>query len=762
MLISELLDRLKNTKKSQDGQSWTALCPGHNDTDNSLSIREGDEGKVLLKCHRGTCTFEHIIASLGLTDNDFRKKENKEVLTVQALAEAKGLQFSKLLSYGLTDIPGGGVIIPYYDEKKRETARRLRFSAKPGKGFRWAETGKKVTPYGLNQPNPPGKRLFLVEGESDCWTLWAYGYTALGLPGASTFKCLALEHVESYLEILVVEETDAAGEKFSQGVTKHLHETLGYKGIVKILHMHGAKDMNELFRTCPDFVVDVERLSQEAEVVEKQEKEKDGRYENDDRWTYDSSPRGIAEKFQTVHGEECIFDVDAQKWHIFDGTRWARDSRDNVPLKISNICQELYYAAPRTRKQVDRGAPALLKSAHRNDAEKTARLLPGMHANTADFDKAKHILCFQGGAIDLRTGETFKPTKADMISRAAGVAYDPTAAAPRWERALKEFFRMPAEKDQTEFVRYVQKAVGYCATGETKEQVLFILHGSNGSNGKSSFLGAIASVMGDYFQTMGGASLSTKSDNAIRDDIADYPGARIVSTSEPGQELQLNAEFVKIVTGEDRVRCRQLYGRYFEYIPNFKMLITCNHPPRAKSGGDSALWRRIRLIPFEHQFKPGGEDLRTALAEERPGILKWIIDGAKMWYEEGLGSCGKIETATDNIRQNMDAFHRFMTEKCVIGPGYETPLPWIVDEWCDWAEGDGDKKPMTNTRMGMMLSRKGYLIYRKRHEGDRMRVVRGFAVKSREEECKIKTEYDLLEQMRATVVEGVASPFDAD
>lgn len=45
---------------------WIALCPAHDDRRPSLSIREAEDGKVLLKCWTG-CGAADIVAALGLS-----------------------------------------------------------------------------------------------------------------------------------------------------------------------------------------------------------------------------------------------------------------------------------------------------------------------------------------------------------------------------------------------------------------------------------------------------------------------------------------------------------------------------------------------------------------------------------------------------------------------------------------------------------------------------------------------------------------------
>src|SRR3990172_10806416 len=63
LVLSELSDAKKN------GKGWSARCPAHDDRMASLSITEGNDGRVLLHCHAG-CTFDAICAAIGLEPAD--------------------------------------------------------------------------------------------------------------------------------------------------------------------------------------------------------------------------------------------------------------------------------------------------------------------------------------------------------------------------------------------------------------------------------------------------------------------------------------------------------------------------------------------------------------------------------------------------------------------------------------------------------------------------------------------------------------------
>jgi len=64
MTVSTVLERLEKVRRSGAGR-WSACCPAHQDRSPSLSIRELDDGRVLLHCHAG-CGIEEVLGAVGL------------------------------------------------------------------------------------------------------------------------------------------------------------------------------------------------------------------------------------------------------------------------------------------------------------------------------------------------------------------------------------------------------------------------------------------------------------------------------------------------------------------------------------------------------------------------------------------------------------------------------------------------------------------------------------------------------------------------
>ena len=82
-----------------------------------------------------------------------------------------------------------------------------------------------------------------------------------------------------------------------------------------------------------------------------------------------------------------------------------------------------------------------------------------------------------------------------FVTKRLDVLYDPEADCPAFKKLLSDSF----QADEY-LISYVKGILGYCLTGHTNRQEVYILHGS-GANGKSTLLNAITHVLGPYYGT---------------------------------------------------------------------------------------------------------------------------------------------------------------------------------------------------------------------------------------------------------------------
>lgn len=73
--VDNLLSRLDKVKVTGPGR-WLTCCPAHDDRSPSLSVRETDDGTVLIKCWSG-CGAAEVVTAVGLSLSDlFPKRQN--------------------------------------------------------------------------------------------------------------------------------------------------------------------------------------------------------------------------------------------------------------------------------------------------------------------------------------------------------------------------------------------------------------------------------------------------------------------------------------------------------------------------------------------------------------------------------------------------------------------------------------------------------------------------------------------------------------
>jgi putative DNA primase/helicase len=158
------------------------------------------------------------------------------------------LPWKFLFHLGVMEHPSGGLHIPYHlPDGSLAPRHRIRTALVAKEGSHWSIGQDKIVPYGLARLEEARKAgyLVLVEGESDCWTLWYHHVPALGVPGAEMAGTLEESMLTGIDRLYIMQEPDAGGTTFVKQVARKL-EMWQWKGMAFVLHLPGAKDPNEL------------------------------------------------------------------------------------------------------------------------------------------------------------------------------------------------------------------------------------------------------------------------------------------------------------------------------------------------------------------------------------------------------------------------------------------------------------------------------------------------------------------------------------
>jgi putative DNA primase/helicase len=143
------------------------------------------------------------------------------------------------------------------------------------------------------------------------------------------------------------------------------------------------------------------------------------------------------------------------------------------------------------------------------------------------------------GVVDLRTGQLRPAQPEDRITIHSPVLFDPRSRCPRFEQFLSEVFLGDAE-----MIGFIQRAVGYCLTGDVSEQCLFLCYGE-GANGKSTLLEIVRFVLGGYAHKLPFSAFELTARSGIPNDVARLVGKRLVTAVETSENASSTRAVLK-------------------------------------------------------------------------------------------------------------------------------------------------------------------------------------------------------------------------
>ncbi len=414
---------------------------------------------------------------------------------------------------------------------------------------------------------------------------------------------------------------------------------------------------------------------------------------------------GNAERLVHRHGTNVQHNYSRGVWHVWTGSHWGEDTAGQMDQlakdTVRSIPQEAVGLEGEAYTRRLKFAASSESSGKRAAMIELARSEPGIPVLADALDANPWLLNVANGTLDLLTGNLRPHDRADLITRCLRTPYDRAAACPTFLGFLDRVFA-----GNTELVSYVQRMIGYALTGSIREQAIFIAYG-NGSNGKSTLLGAIANLLEEYATEADTDSFLERQGDRIREDVAALDGARFVSASETADGKRLSEAFVKKATGGEKLRARRLFENGYTFLPTCKVWLSTNHRPQI-GGTDLAIWRRIRLIPFMVTI-PDNErdrDLPAKLEAELPGILAWAVEGCRQWLAQGEQPPPAVLQATEQYRRDMDALANWIEDRCELRPGVRSPAKELYADYVTYCDRSGED-PLKQRTFGTRLTERG-------------------------------------------------------
>lgn len=468
---------------------------------------------------------------------------------------------------------------------------------------------------------------------------------------------------------------------------------------------------------------------------------------------------GIARLFTRIYRNRLCLNTSLNRWFVYRDAAWHLDQRgENIAA-----CRELYDLLIKVKnehlksltKEGEAQVSGVLKSITSikkmgNILQQAASGQHGLGVVGEDFDENPRYVGAPNGVIDLDTGELIPGDPSLYITKQVGAPFDPSAPEPvMFKQFLNDVFRYPLEKGKEEerirkerkesdcelsdeafdarcteqrdaLVAYVQRLFGYSLLGTCRDHV-FVCFWGEGRNGKGVLLRTIIRAMGNYGGEIQPAILLTskQTPGGPSPEIGDLQGMRLAVASETNQGQFFDTSEIKRLTGGDTLVFRATYGKdYVRFRPSHTIILQTNFRPNAPAE-DSAFWLRMQVVPFLRRFVENPDtknryhgaidrDLEKKLGDELPGILKWIVDGAQMYREQGLNPPSCVCNAVDEYKLSRDFISDFIEECCEEGDSHKVRTTVFVKAFNEWRKDQGHNRPMSAAVLAERLERKGF------------------------------------------------------
>lgn len=332
-------------------------------------------------------------------------------------------------------------------------------------------------------------------------------------------------------------------------------------------------------------------------------------------------------------------------------------------------------------------------------ASAVARLVIGILAEAEPvFDAHPDLLNTPSGVVDLRTGERLPPDPTLYLTKMTGAAYDPDADMTMWRKATEA---LPAKT-----VDWLQVRMGQAATGYTPEDDVLLIFEGAGENGKTGWLIGFRRAMGDYATTL--------PERLLVGDPGDHPttlmnlmGARVGVIEELPEGRSLNVKRLKDTVGTPEITARKMRQDDVTFPATHALFLATNYLPIVTET-DHGTWRRLALVRFRHRYVKSVAKMtgkRDRLGDpaikrhferaEDPGLLRWLVEGARRWYENGQRfpePPARVEKDTEAWRLDADPILAYAGERLVRDESCAITTADLAEDFNLWLERRGHRR----------------------------------------------------------------------
>jgi len=291
--------------------------------------------------------------------------------------------------------------------------------------------------------------------------------------------------------------------------------------------------------------------------------------------------------------------------------------------------------------------------------------------------------------INLQNGQVRPITKNDFFTYKCDVEYT-TKRSPEMLEIINNI--MCNNEDN---IKYLQKILGYCLSGDISARVYFILYGI-GANGKSMILNLMNKILKEQYQAVSKCVfINNNTGKTGGSEVLQLKDCRCATFSETEANDSLNEAIIKMISGNDAITARGLYKDPVTFIPQCKLMLCTNFKPDFNAN-DRANVDRVRLVPFNARFienpKKVNEFLRIDSVDKvieqkyMNEFFSWCVDGAIEYYKnKKFNPTGEMLEAQNEYIKEQSNITNFIEDTFDTGDEelfLKSEIKSLYEAWC--------------------------------------------------------------------------------
>ncbi len=753
-----ILDKLTEVRaegNNKHGQpQWSARCPIHDDSRNSLAVSIGSNGGVILMCHAcGPSATGEILKAVGGTWSDLFPNDQYEAYQRNGInGHANGSSGRPKKTPSKHDAPAAEKkIVATYDYRDEsgdlqfqvvryepKDFRQRRPTGNPAKPWEWNLHNARIIPYHLPQliAADPSIPVLIVEGEKDVENLEKGKFVAtcnpMGAGGAGKWLPSFNEHLASRHVVLIPDNDPDAkpGEPEAKAFIGQKHmayiaaQLKGIAASIRILNLPNLpvkgdvtdwinaggtpQQLKQLILDCPllddstapaaPAVLPVEANADPYRLANIfLDQSRDGRssyityrYWREVWYTWTGSA------YRPVSGVEMKAMVsrsvkaEFDRINIEDQMAGRFDEHGNKKVALVVNTQLV------TNVMAALAALAIIPT----DADEPTWVEPEQQKHQPDASEfvstKSHLLHLPSITSDNPTSLAqcrLHHTPAYFSTVVLPYDYSPSATCKRWDAFLDRNLEGDIER-----INVLQEFFGYCLSSHLSYQKFLLLEGE-GSNGKSVICAVLTALLG-------------------KSNVSHVPlekfGERFALTSTLGRLANIASEIgeidrvaegaLKSFTAGDRMTFDRKNLSPVEAAATAKLVLATNNRPRFTDRSEG-LWRRMLIIPLHVQIKDDEKiygmdqqwfwDKAQEQSQEISGVFNWAIQGlAELLRNKKFTHSEVMEKAKNEYRDEVNPAAEFLKEHYEeVDPGLLqfTESSKVYEQYQKWCTANGGK-----------------------------------------------------------------------